>query len=270
MTRTSLEALGLSEDIDVDPESLKGAAKDFETAAGPLSRAANLVGGITVNASDFGKVPSASTLATAVNTEPGQGRDEPRHRRQGGPPHLGAAQRQRPDLHQHRRLRGGHDPPSRHSLRPPQSQVMTTLPEAPAAATAYASSALASAKRCETTRSALSPHRARRSSRLGHVPERGHPRAVQRDLLVDEQVRDGEVDPATLTDHDTAPACGRVGQRRETGVGVAAAVERHLAAASVGGVTDGIGERVGVRDDDVDEAQAPLREKHARRWARVR
>ena len=73
MTRTSLEALGLSEDIEVDPESLKGAAKDFDTAAGPLRRAANLVGGITVNAGDFGKVPAASTLATAVNTELGKG-----------------------------------------------------------------------------------------------------------------------------------------------------------------------------------------------------
>lgn len=73
MTRTSLDALGLSEDIDVDPESLKGAAKDFDTAAGPLTKAADLVGGITVNAADFGKVPAASTLATAVNTELGKG-----------------------------------------------------------------------------------------------------------------------------------------------------------------------------------------------------
>jgi len=69
MTRTSLEALGLSEDIDVDPESLKGAAKDLDTAAGPLSRAADLVGGITVSAGDLGKVSSASTFATAVNTQ---------------------------------------------------------------------------------------------------------------------------------------------------------------------------------------------------------
>ncbi len=73
MTRTSLEALGLSEDIDVDPESLRGAAKDLDTAAGPLKSAANLVGGITVSSSDFGKVSSASTLATAVNTELGKG-----------------------------------------------------------------------------------------------------------------------------------------------------------------------------------------------------
>ncbi|GGB78969.1 hypothetical protein N798_01805 [Knoellia flava TL1] len=72
MTRTSLEALGLSEDIDVDPESLKGAAKDLETAAGPLTRAANIVGGITVSAGDLGKVSAASTFATAVNTELGR------------------------------------------------------------------------------------------------------------------------------------------------------------------------------------------------------
>ncbi|MFW5473460.1 hypothetical protein ACOCJ5_09130 [Knoellia sp. CPCC 206450] len=72
MTRTSLEALGLSEDIDVDPESLKGAAKDLETAAGPLTRAADLVGGITVSAGDLGKVSAASTFATAVNAELGK------------------------------------------------------------------------------------------------------------------------------------------------------------------------------------------------------
>jgi len=72
MTRTSLEALGLSEDIDVDPESLKGAAKDLDTAAGPLTRAANLVGGLTVSAGDLGKVPAASTVATAVNAQLGR------------------------------------------------------------------------------------------------------------------------------------------------------------------------------------------------------
>ena len=69
MTRTSLEALGLSEDIEVDPESLRSAANDLDTAAAPLTGAADLVGGITVSASDVGRVPSATTLTTALNRE---------------------------------------------------------------------------------------------------------------------------------------------------------------------------------------------------------
>lgn len=73
MTRTSLEALGLSEDIEVSPESLRGAAADFDTAARPLAGAANLVGGITVTAGSFGRVPAASTLATALNDQLGKG-----------------------------------------------------------------------------------------------------------------------------------------------------------------------------------------------------
>lgn len=73
MTRTSLEALGLSEDIEVDPESLRGAAGDLDTAAGPLEGAADLVGAITVNASDFGKVAAATTLTTTLNDQLGQG-----------------------------------------------------------------------------------------------------------------------------------------------------------------------------------------------------
>lgn len=72
MTRTSLEALGLSEDIEVDPESLRSAAHDLDTAAAPLTGAANLVGGITVSAGDFGRVPAATTLTTALNQQLGQ------------------------------------------------------------------------------------------------------------------------------------------------------------------------------------------------------
>ncbi|KGN42337.1 type VII secretion target [Knoellia aerolata] len=73
MTRTSLEALGLSEDIEVSPESLRGAATDFDAAARPLAAAANLVGRVTVSASSFGEVPSATTLATALNDQLGKG-----------------------------------------------------------------------------------------------------------------------------------------------------------------------------------------------------
>ena len=73
MTRTSLEALGLSEDIEVSPESLRAAATDFDAAARPLAGAATLVGGVTVSASSFGEVPSATTLATALNDQLGKG-----------------------------------------------------------------------------------------------------------------------------------------------------------------------------------------------------
>jgi len=73
MTQTSLADLGLSEDIDVSPESLRGAAADLDTAARPLTGAANLVGGITVSAASFGEVPAATTLTTVLNRELGRG-----------------------------------------------------------------------------------------------------------------------------------------------------------------------------------------------------
>lgn len=73
MTQTSLADLGLSEDMDVSPESLRGAAADLDTAARPLTGAANLLGGITVTAGNFGEVPAATTLATALNDEIGKG-----------------------------------------------------------------------------------------------------------------------------------------------------------------------------------------------------
>lgn len=73
MTTTSLADLGLSEDIDVSPESLRGAAADLDTAARPLTGAANLLGGITVTAGNFGEVPAATTLETALNDELGKG-----------------------------------------------------------------------------------------------------------------------------------------------------------------------------------------------------
>lgn len=69
MTKTSLAALGLTEDVVVLPETLRGAADDLDTAAGPLTTAANFLGAITVSASDFGQVPSATTLATALNDQ---------------------------------------------------------------------------------------------------------------------------------------------------------------------------------------------------------
>ena len=71
MTRTDLAALGLTDDIEVDTPSLKAAAKEFDGAAWPLRTAANLVGGITVEQADFGQVPSASALASALNSEIG-------------------------------------------------------------------------------------------------------------------------------------------------------------------------------------------------------
>lgn len=72
MTQTSLADLGLSEEVDVSPETLRGAASDLDTAARPLTGAANLVGGITVSAVNFGEVPAATTLTTAVNQQLGQ------------------------------------------------------------------------------------------------------------------------------------------------------------------------------------------------------
>ncbi|MFC7485837.1 hypothetical protein ACOCJ7_04855 [Knoellia sp. CPCC 206453] len=71
MTRTSLAELGLSEDVDVSPETLRGAATDLDTAARPLTGAANLVGGITVTAGNFGQVAAATTLTTALNQQLG-------------------------------------------------------------------------------------------------------------------------------------------------------------------------------------------------------
>lgn len=69
MTRTNLDELGLTEDVDVSPETLRGAASDLDTAAGPLTSAANLLGAITVAASNFGQVPAAATLTTALNDQ---------------------------------------------------------------------------------------------------------------------------------------------------------------------------------------------------------
>lgn len=69
MTKTPLDALGLSEDVEVSTESLKGAASDLDTAAGPLTKGAGLLGAITVSAANFGEVPAATTLTTALNDQ---------------------------------------------------------------------------------------------------------------------------------------------------------------------------------------------------------
>lgn len=66
-TRTPLDALGLApEDFTVETESLRSAAGEYETAADDVGGAATTVDGVTVEASAFGSVPAAGTLASTL------------------------------------------------------------------------------------------------------------------------------------------------------------------------------------------------------------
>lgn len=66
-TRTPLDVLGLApEDFTVETGSLRSAAGEYETAADDIGGAATTVDGVTVEASAFGSVPAAGTLATTL------------------------------------------------------------------------------------------------------------------------------------------------------------------------------------------------------------
>lgn len=67
MTRTPLSGLGLSEDFEVEPSTLKQAALDLDSPASTLTSAASLLDGVAVQAHLFGEVPKAAGVSKAVN-----------------------------------------------------------------------------------------------------------------------------------------------------------------------------------------------------------
>src|SRR6478735_1528568 len=66
MTRTPLSELGLSEDVDVEPGTLLGAAAELSALVGPVKAAADEVRGLRVPSGALGEVPRAATLAATV------------------------------------------------------------------------------------------------------------------------------------------------------------------------------------------------------------
>ena len=73
---------------------------------------------------------------------------------------------------------------------------------------------------------------------LLHVPQGGHPGAVQRDLLVDQHLGHRERDLAALADEGTPPPGPGVLQRDHAGGAAAGTVDARLAAATVGELPD--------------------------------
>ncbi len=68
LTQTPLSALGLSEDFDVQPGTLREASHALDRPGDQLSAASSTVAGVRVPASAFGEVPGAGTLADALHT----------------------------------------------------------------------------------------------------------------------------------------------------------------------------------------------------------
>ena len=67
MTRTPLGELGLSEELTVEPGTLRSAAHDLLEPADALKRAASHAGAVAVQAHQLGDVPAAGRLSSAVN-----------------------------------------------------------------------------------------------------------------------------------------------------------------------------------------------------------
>ena len=68
LTITPLSALGLSEDFEVQPGTLRQASYALDRPSTQLSSAASTVRGVEVSADDLGQVPGAGTFASAVTT----------------------------------------------------------------------------------------------------------------------------------------------------------------------------------------------------------
>lgn len=69
MTTTSLDALGLEPDFEVEPATLRSASRDLEDPAYTLNQLKGIVAGISVSASDFGDVPAATDVANAITAK---------------------------------------------------------------------------------------------------------------------------------------------------------------------------------------------------------
>lgn len=67
MTRTPLSELGLSEDVEVQPQTLRGAASDLDGIADQLRSQAGRTLGVHVSAHALGQVPAADEFAAMVN-----------------------------------------------------------------------------------------------------------------------------------------------------------------------------------------------------------
>ena len=68
LTVTPLSALGLSEDFEVRPGSLREASHALDRPSGQLSSASSTVRAVRVDATDLGEVPGAGAFASAVTT----------------------------------------------------------------------------------------------------------------------------------------------------------------------------------------------------------
>ena len=67
MTRTPLGELGLSEELTVEPGSLRSAATDLLEPADTLRTSASTIDGVRVQAAMFGEVPAAGRLSSSLN-----------------------------------------------------------------------------------------------------------------------------------------------------------------------------------------------------------
>jgi hypothetical protein len=67
MTRTPLSELGLSEEVEVQPQTLRGAASDLDGVADQLRSQAGRTLGVHVSAHALGQVPAADEFAAMVN-----------------------------------------------------------------------------------------------------------------------------------------------------------------------------------------------------------
>ncbi len=67
MTRTSLSDLGLTGDVEAEPQPLESAAADFAAAGDELDAQGGAVQGLRVPAGSLGRVPQAAALSRAVD-----------------------------------------------------------------------------------------------------------------------------------------------------------------------------------------------------------
>jgi hypothetical protein len=68
MTRTPLSELGLTEDLEVEPGSLRDAAQDLLAPGEALRSASTALAGVRVQAHQLGDVPAAAGLSSSVTT----------------------------------------------------------------------------------------------------------------------------------------------------------------------------------------------------------
>ncbi|MGL4177980.1 MAG: hypothetical protein ACRCSN_18125, partial [Dermatophilaceae bacterium] len=66
LTMTPLAALGLSEEFEVQPGTLRQASYALDRPTGQLSSASSTVAGVRLRPAAFGEVPGAETLASAL------------------------------------------------------------------------------------------------------------------------------------------------------------------------------------------------------------